>query len=184
MSNEQVMQAIDRVLVLSQNHDPNADESAITGYRFAVLPPISWDKRAVETTFQITIPPNLETLWNSVSALHLFQLASSPNPTGLMILSPHDLAIAQEEAKTVAFPDDLRRSDLIIGVHRVLYDFRVVVRCDLSDDDFGFVFVTQEIEQRQDWVYAAESVGEFLLRYLDAVGKEYWHTGEEPHVRS
>jgi hypothetical protein len=184
MSSEQVIQAIDRILALQQHSNLNFADSASARYRFTVLSPVPWNKSTVEATFQVTISSDLETLWNSASALDLFQLEGSISPTGVSILSPYDLVEAQEEARTVAFPQDLLQTDLVIGVHKVLYDFRIVIRCDPAIDDFGFVFVTQELDERAEWVYAAESLGDFLLRYLDAAGAEYWHTGEEPHVRS
>jgi len=184
MNREGIIHIVDEIYALSQRRNPIPDLSAVEGYRFEAVPPVPWNKRSVEEAFQITIPLDLEVLWNHASAMHLFQLVSSINPTGLTILSPDNLNVAQEEARTMAFPRDLQPSDLVIGVHRVLYDFRVIIRCDSSVDDFGFIFVTQEMEHRHEWVYAAESLTEFLRRYIDAVGQEYWHGGEFPHVRS
>jgi hypothetical protein len=107
--------------------------------------------------------------------MRLFMLEPWPEGTGVVLISPVDLSRIHDEARAWAFLSrNVRSGDLIIGVHDVLDDFLIILRCDPQSTDFGYVFVTQEMYQRHEWVYAATSLGEFLERYIDARGEEFW----------
>jgi hypothetical protein len=182
MAAYRMVEIVEEIRALAARHNSDADESLIEHYRFRVEPPVSWDKETLEAALQITIPPDVEELWGHASSLTMFMFGSRPDETGLEIDPPSGVILSRQYAKSLPIYQDLRADDLIIGVDHVLWDFLVVVRCNLAANDFGYVFVTQELDARHEWVYAAASLGEFLRRYLDAAGQEYWHTGTEPHV--
>jgi hypothetical protein len=102
-----------------------------------------------------------------------------------VLISPEDSDGVHDEACARAFLSrNLRPGDLIIGVYDDLDDFLIILRCDPRRTDFGFVFVTQEMYQRHEGVYAATRLGEFLERYLDAKGDEFWQDHSYGPVQS
>ncbi|MCA1725017.1 MAG: hypothetical protein LC748_12375, partial [Thermomicrobia bacterium] len=154
MGTYQMVAVIEEIRALTAAHDPTADESSITHYRFRVEPPIPWDKSALEAALQITIPPDVEVLWNHVSSLHLFMVGSNPDETGVEIAPPSELMPLRKGADRLPLAHYLHADDLIVGADTVLWDFFVVVRCNPAISDFGYVFVTEEMEERHEWVYA------------------------------
>jgi hypothetical protein len=182
MTGYSIGEIVEQIRVLADSYDPNADESSITHRRFRVDPPVPWDKADIENRFGITIPPDLEELWSRASRLHLFMFSDEPEETGVVIEPPSELSALRAYTERISVSRYLRADDLIIGADNVLLDFIVVIRCNPVMSDFGFVFVTQEMDERHEWVYAAESLGEFLRRFLDANREEYWQTDTAPHV--
>jgi hypothetical protein len=182
MARYSIGKIVEEIRVLADSYDPDADESSITSRRFRIDPPVPWDRTEIENRFGVTIPRDLEELWNRASALHIFMFGAKPEETGVEIYPPSKLAQLRTYADSFPLARYLRADDLVIGADHVLWDFLVVIRCNPAMSDFGYVFVTQEMDARHEWVYAAYSLGEFLRRYLDANGEEYWQTATAPHV--
>src|SRR5690348_8730362 len=129
MARYSIGEIVEEIRALANSYDPNADECSITSRRFRVELPVPWDKRTIENTFSITIPPDLEELWDQVSLLHLFMFGDEPEETGVVIEQPDGLSALRAYAERISISRYLRADDLVIGADNVLLDFIVVIRC-------------------------------------------------------
>jgi len=141
-------------------------------FKCTVFPPVRWNKRYLEEHMGVTIPHDLEQLWNETSGLRLFEDITY-GQWGLVIWSPHEIISKQEELSSWLRKADLRTGDLIIGGFIGDRDLPIV-RCDQKEADFGHVIIALEIYHREEWITAADSVIAFLERFLATQGDKFW----------
>ncbi len=70
-------------------------------------------------------------------------------------------------------PNDCISGDVFVGKFIGDQD-RLLVRCKSDQPDFGQVLVALPIDPRPLWPVVAESLGEFLMKYVEASGDKYW----------
>lgn len=89
---------------------------------------------------------------------------------GLVLLSPAAAAerTAIERARR---PGAYRADDVVVG--EFLGGQELVVLAP-SETDRGHVLIALPLDERADWYAVAGDLAEFLDRYLDALGENYW----------
>jgi hypothetical protein len=60
----------------------------------------------------------------------------------------------------------------------------VIVRCDPSQTDYGAVVIAAPIDPREDWPRVAESVTDFIKRFLDCKEQKYWEVRQSEAGRT
>ena len=150
----------------------HSDMPMIFSLSCTVSSPVAWNKRKLENELNITIPLDLEKLWNEASSLRLFE-DTTYGQWGLIIWSPDQIVEQQKLQAAQKREQDFRRGDLIIG--RFLGDLELpILRCDPASNDFGRVIIALEIYHRSEWYTAAESLTVFLRKFLEARGEKFW----------
>lgn len=92
--------------------------------------------------------------------LELFDLLTSIEETNLF---------QQEREK------DKQEGDRIIG--RFLGDSDcLLLRCDSTASDFGYVIIVNAIDTRSDWYIASTSFYDFLQKFAENQGAKYWES--------
>jgi hypothetical protein len=143
-------------------------------YRCRMLPPVPWSRGAIESALNITIPPDLQALWDNAASLHLFE-ETPDRQWGMMLYSPDEIIAAQESVTDWRKEEGFIDGDIVLG--QFWGDLELVIlRCDAAAGDFGSVVIADEIYPRADWRTAADTLTQFLRRYLDERGKKYWET--------
>ncbi len=94
---------------------------------------------------------------------------------GLVILSP-DQAAERTAWERSQRPEDFPFGDIVAG--EFLGDLELLIATP-RDDGSCQIRIALPLDPRGDWYVAAESLAEFLQRYLVARGDKYW----EPHYR-
>jgi hypothetical protein len=138
---------------------------------FALAPPISWDRHELETGIGATIPPDLGTFWDCAGGARLF-VDAEYGQWGLALWSAADVK-THSPAELAKRPNDCISGDVFVGKFIGDQD-RLLVRCKSGQPDFGQVFVALPIDPRALWPVVAESLGEFLMKYVEASGDKYW----------
>lgn len=155
--------------------DATSDQPSFRPLHCTVSPPVCWDKHALEESLSVTLPQEMEELWNNASSLRLFEDVNY-GQWGLIIWAP-DQTIAKQR-KIILEPrlqQDLRTGDLIIGEFRGDLEMPVL-RCDPESEDFGHVIIAAEIDKRAEWPDVGESLTEFLDRFLQSPEEKYWES--------
>ena len=154
----------------------------ITALRQSIIgPPIAYSQTQIERTLDVTFPPDLIALWQYASSLRLFENVRT-GQYGLAITGPdHIIALRREEENY--WRGELRHGDLVLGRLIGTLDI-LLLRCDATAPDFGSVVVALAITHRNEgeWYIAAPSLREFLTRYLETHGAEFWDEDGGPIV--
>ena len=98
-----------------------------------IVPAIARSSKAIETRLNISLPEDLQELWQKSNGLRLFE-DKTYGQSGLIIWSPQKVLEQQQILRQGS--DEFQSGDLIIG--EFLGDFDLlVVRFDQNSDDFG-----------------------------------------------
>jgi len=148
-------------------------------YQCQSSPPVPWDRWEIEKELQISLPSDIEELWNLSSSLELFK----PVEDGLIrlqVFGPHQVIDSMKNLPAYRHAE-LRTGDLVLG--RFLgEDDLLIVRCDAAADDFGIVIEADTLDGRAEWLIAARRLSEFLQMYLDSDGDWFWLTSDTPRL--
>jgi hypothetical protein len=133
---------------------------------------IAWNKAEIERRLGLEeIPLPLSTLWDQCGGLVLFE-DDVYQQSGLRVLSPRDVTAKNEEYRAERC-DQMLPGDLVFA--EFCGDLRLVLlRTDKEATDYGSVMVVSAIDPRQLWYTPAHSLEEFLSRFIDAHGDDYW----------
>jgi hypothetical protein len=130
--------------------------------------PIAWDRNEIERELGLEIPEDLTTLWKTCGGMLLYQEPQG----GLIVLSPLEAVAKQREYRRER-ESDARPGDLIFA--EFYADLRLVlIRSDKNANDYGTIMIVAEMDERPDWYTPARTLEEFLIRYMDAHGDDYW----------
>src|SRR5712664_3927442 len=137
--------------------------------------PVSLVQRGGEpfpATFALapTIPPDLGTFWDCAGGARLF-VDAEYGQWGLALWSAADVK-THSPAELAKRPNDCISGDVFVGKFIGDQD-RLLVRCKSGQPAFGQVFVALPIDPRALWPVVAESLGEFLMKYVEASGDKY-----------
>lgn len=137
-----------------------------------VIDPMPWDRSKVERALGFEVPPAIATLWDCCGGLRLYE-DNLWCPGGLIVLSPLEALEQHFEYLGGYRGEDAIRGDFAFGRFRENLEL-LLIRCDKAAADYGSILVVAEMEPRPDWDKAADSLEEFLTRYMDARGEKYW----------
>lgn len=135
-----------------------------------IFPAIARSSKAIEIRLDISLPEDLQELWQKSSGLRLFE-DKTYGQSGLIIWSPQKVLEQQQVLKRNS--DDFQSGDLIIGEFLGDSDL-LIVRCDQDSDDFGQVIISLPIDQRSDWYYLPYLLPEFLQKFINSQGEKFW----------
>jgi hypothetical protein len=136
-----------------------------------VVDGVEWSKGDVEQDLGVRIPEELIMLWNNCGGLRLYEDVSD-GQWGLVVLSPRELALQNQEYREEK-GDALLPGDLIFATFRGDLELSLM-RSDEKAADYGRIVIVAEMDQREDWYTAAQSLEEFLTRFMDSHGDKYW----------
>ncbi|NEP10649.1 MAG: SMI1/KNR4 family protein [Symploca sp. SIO2C1] len=143
---------------------------ALTCQTFPAQP---WRPDIFKESLKITLPEGLKQLWYQVSELRLFEDLTY-GQWGLVFWSPNQV-IQEQETRMAQRQEDFRSSDLIIG--EFLGDSELLlIRCNEQETDFGKVMIALPLEQREEWYVAADSLEEFLSKWITFRGEKFWES--------
>jgi hypothetical protein len=142
-------------------------------YVCKVLDSTAWNRSEVERELGIEIPPDLAELWNLCGGLILCE-DDTFRQWGLIVRAPpHPELFTLNRKYREKYADDVLPGDLIFA--RFLGDQeRALIRSDKTAADYGTIMIVAEMEHRSEWITAAHSLEEFLVRFMDAHGEKYW----------
>jgi hypothetical protein len=115
------------------------------------------------------LPAELVEMWSTSRQSRLFEDVDY-GQWGLVLLSPAAAArytAAQRAGRPGAYRDD----DIVVG--EFLGDQELLVLAP-GEAGHGHVLIALPLDDRPDWDRAADSLAEFLARYLEAAGAKYW----------
>ena len=135
-----------------------------------IAPPIPRSTQALETRPNISLPEELQELWQKCNGLHLFE-DKTYGQSGLIIWSPQKTL---EKLRTLKlYSNEFKSEDLIIGEFLGDSDL-LVVNCDRNSTNFGQIIIALPIDCREDWYYLTYSLPEFLQRFINSQGENFW----------
>jgi hypothetical protein len=130
--------------------------------------PVVWVRCEIERELDLEIPEDLANLWEGCGGMVLYK----ERQAGLIVFSPLEV-VAQNREYREERQEDARPGDLIFA--RFWADLRLaLIRSDKSADDYGAIMIVAEMDERADWYTPARSLEEFLIRYMDTHGDDYW----------
>lgn len=135
-----------------------------------ILPPITKAVQDLETRLHISLPDDLQELWQKCNGLRLFE-DKTYGQSGLIIWSPQKVVEKQKTLRRNS--DEFQDGDLIIGEFLGDSDL-LVVRCDQNFSDFGKVIISLPIDHRSDWYYLPYLLPEFLQKFINSQGEKFW----------
>jgi cell wall assembly regulator SMI1 len=135
-----------------------------------IAPPIPRSTQALENRLNISLPEELQELWQKYNGLHLFE-DKTYGQSGLIIWSPQEVLEKQQTLRRNS--NEFESEDLIIGEFLGDSDL-LVVRCNPNSTDFGQIIIALPIDHREDWYYLAYSLPEFLQRFIASQGEKFW----------
>lgn len=135
-------------------------------------PPAPYESPAIEAALNATLPGDIIGLWAAASEIRLWEDVNY-GQWGCILWSPTAVAAGHDRAAKRLRPDDLRTGDVIIGEFRGDSD-HLILRCDRDAIDFGSVVVALPIDRRCDWYRAADSLEDFMRRFLASPDRKYW----------
>ncbi len=137
-----------------------------------ILPPIANSTKDLEAKLNISLPEDLQELWQKCNGLRLFE-DKTYGQAGLIIWSPQKVAEKQKTLRRNS--GEFQDGDLIIGEFLGDSDL-LVVRCDQNSDDFGQLIISLPIDHRSDWYYLPYLLPEFLQQFTNSQGEKFWET--------
>lgn len=135
-----------------------------------ILPPITKAVQDLETRLHISLPDDLQELWQKCNGLRLFE-DKTYGQSGLIIWSPQKVVEKQKTLRRNS--DEFQDGDLIIGEFLGDSDL-LVVRCDQNFSDFGKVIISLPIDHRSDWDYLPYLLPEFIQKFINSQGEKFW----------
>jgi len=142
----------------------------------SVLPVDQWSSTVLEQELNVTLPSDLEALWNQVSSLRLFEDVTY-GQWGCLLWSPGETVKRNQlipSYRRIDFVD----GDLLIGEFLGDADL-VLIRCDPSKPDFGSIVVVPPMDPRGDWYLAASSLRQFIGKFLSSPQIKFWESRME-----
>src|SRR5262249_11555244 len=139
-------------------------------YVCRVHSPIDWDRSEIERELGFEIPEELATLWRDA-----VEWSSTRKPPidreASSYFRPGKLS--KNRRYRMDRNEVMRYGDLVFAGFRG--DLRLaLIRGDKDNDDYGTIMIVAEIDERSDWYAPARSVEEFLVKYMDTHGDDYW----------
>jgi hypothetical protein len=135
-----------------------------------IAPPIPRSTQALENRLNISLPEELQELWQKYNGLHLFE-DKTYGQSGLIIWSPQEVLEKQQTLRRNS--NEFESEDLIIGEFLGDSDL-LVVRCNPNSTDFGQIIIALPIDHREDWYYPTYSLPDFLQRFIASQGEKFW----------
>lgn len=135
-----------------------------------IVPAIARSSKDLETRLNISLPEDLQELWQKCNGLSLFE-DKTYGQSGLIIWSPQKVLEKQKSLRQNS--DEFQDGDLVIGEFLGDSDL-LVVRCDQNSDDFGQLIISLPIDHRSDWYYLTYLLPEFLQKFINNRGKKFW----------
>jgi hypothetical protein len=137
-----------------------------------IAPPIPRSTQALETRLNISLPEDLQELWQKCNGLHLFE-DKTYRQSGLIIWSPQEVLEKQQTLRKHS--NEFEPEDLIIGEFLGDSDL-LIARCNPNSSDFGQIIIALPIDHRKEWYYLAHSLPEFLQRFITSQGEKFWES--------
>jgi len=137
-----------------------------------IAPPIPRSTQALETRPNISLPEELQELWQKCNGLHLFE-DKTYGQSGLIIWSPQKTLEKHQTLRQNS--NEFESEDLIIGEFLGDSDL-LVVTCNPNATNFGQIIVALPIDHREDWYYLTYSLPEFLQKFINSQGEKFWGT--------
>jgi hypothetical protein len=135
-----------------------------------IVPAIARATKNLETLLNISLPDDLQELWQKCNGLRLFE-DKTYGQSGLIIWSPQKVLEQQQVLRRNS--DEFQDGDLIIGEFLGDSDL-LVVRCDQNFSDFGKVIISLPIDHRSDWDYLPYLLPEFIQKFINSQGEKFW----------
>lgn len=135
-----------------------------------IVPAITKSTKDLEAKLNISLPDDLQELWQKCNGLRLFE-DKTYGQSGLIIWSPQKVAEQQKVLRQKS--DEFEDGDLVIGEFFGDSDL-LVVRCDQDSDDFGQLIISLPIDHRSDWYYLPYLLPEFLQKFINSQGEKFW----------
>jgi hypothetical protein len=138
-----------------------------------VLDPTPWDRSALERNLNVEIPDDLAKLWGSCGGLILYE-DTEFRQWGLVVRSPPHPDVAtlnreyREDKAARGLPGDLVFARFWGDRERPL------IRTDKAAADYATIMIVDEMDPRSYWYTVAQTLEDFLTRFMDAHGKKYW----------
>jgi len=145
--------------------------------RCVVLPYLEWDPDHVQQVLSIVLPADLRALWSETCGLVLFEDITF-GQWGLVVWSPDTTCTRHLRKVLQRKPGAFLPGDLVIGEFLGDSDL-VVIRCDPSEPDVGSVMVAPPGYTHADWYRPAQSLTEFLGKFLQSNGGKFWEDSGE-----
>ncbi len=147
-----------------------ADTAIAMPLNSEIAPPIQRSSQTLETRLNISLPEDLQELWQKCNGLRLFE-DNTYGQSGLIIWSPQKILEKQQTLRRHS--NEFESEDLIIGEFLGDSDL-LVVRCNPNSTDFGQIIIALPIDHREDWYYLPYSLPEFLQRFITNQGEKFW----------
>jgi len=135
-----------------------------------IVPAIPKSLKDIETRLDISLPEDLQELWQKCNGLRLFE-DKTYGQSGLILWSPQKVLEQQQVLRQNS--NEFQDEDLIIGEFLGDSDL-LVVRCDQDSEDFGQVIISLPIDHRSDWYYLSYLLPEFLQKFISSQGEKFW----------
>jgi len=135
-----------------------------------IAPPIPRSTQALETRPNISLPEELQELWQKCNGLHLFE-DKTYGQSGLIIWSPQKTLEKHQTLRQNS--NEFESEDLIIGEFLGDSDL-LVVTCNPNATNFGQIIVALPIDHREDWYYLTYSLPDFLQRFIASQSEKFW----------
>ena len=135
-----------------------------------IAPPIPRSTQTLETRLNISLPEDLQELWQKCNGLNLFE-DKTYGQSGLIIWSPQKVLEQQQILRRNS--NEFESEDLIIGEFLGDADL-LIVRCNPNSTDFGQIIIALPIDRREDWYRLTYSLPEFLQRFITSQGEKFW----------
>lgn len=151
-------------------------DSLTLTYRSKVHPATKWEQAQLEVELGLQLPPDLIEFWNLTSGMRLFEEIHY-RQWGLILWSAAEVMNNHKNQEN-SVCENLNSSDLVIGEFKGDLDL-VVMRCDPKAGDYGHILIADAIDPRREWDLVADSLREFLERYLESPKVKYWSTSNQ-----
>lgn len=168
-----IIMSIQSVIERARSEPPHEPpDSPLPGaFECSVVDPVQWDKAEAERALRTEIPAELEELWRGCGGMSLYR-DTTYGQWGLVVLSPKDALSAHTEYLQNS-PEWVLPGDVVFARFRGDLEL-ALLRCDRNAPDYGRVMIVAEMDERSLWRTAADSLEEFLTRFMDTKGDKYW----------
>lgn len=162
----------DIIALARSTSKPDIAEPLRVHFETRILERVAWDRNALESKLNVSLPEQLLALWNVASSLRLFE-DRTYGQWGLVVLPPAT-AVEETEFRMRSGPAQrIRPGDLVVG--RFLGDSDLLLlRCESGADDFGRVLVELPVYPRSEWPPVGTTLDGFLRKYIQEMGEKFW----------
>lgn len=171
MTERDIYHTIKYIQTLPDEVFENASLPKSWRYHYSIIPPVNWSVPTFQKQLGLTLPKDAETLWSLAAGLRLNEEINY-GQWGLVIWGPTLTLERQSEAKA-SREDDFQEGDLIIGEFLGDSDL-ILLRCDPTQGDFGSIMIALPLDPRKKWYKVAESLSEFIEKFLETPYRKYW----------